>query len=126
MRRASNQRIATIRETLDTARVDYGTETVAIVFVTAGSGSIRFTVGEPVLEEEVLTLVIEKDSPRLQTADMAYRLFAIRVSRDIAKRVRVPADRVKYRTYDLETGEEIVDNAGKPDVTPKTMASPQR
>lgn len=118
IRRASNQRIAKVRKALDAARVDYGTEAVAIVFVTAGSGSIHFTVGKPQLENEVLTLVIDKDSPGILTMDMAYRAFAIRVPRDLAKQVRVPAERGKYRTYGLATGEEIVEKAGGSDAAP--------
>lgn len=126
IRRATNQRIAKVRKALDSARIDFGTETVAIVFVTSGSGSIRFTVGEPTLEEEVLTLVIDEDVPAAVTMDMAYRAFAIRVPRSVAKQVRIPAERGKYRTYDLATGEEIVEKAGGSDVAPLSMASPQR
>lgn len=126
IRRASNQRIAKVRKALDDARIDYGSETVAVVFVTSGSGSIRFTVGAAHLEHDVLTLVIDKDSPGILTMDMAYRAFALCVPRDIAKRVRVPADRGIFRTYDLATGEEIVEDAGKSEVAPKAAASPQR
>lgn len=126
IRRASNQRIAKVRKALDDARIDYGTETVAVVFVTSGSGSIRFTVGDPHLEEGVLTLVIDRDAPGAVTMDMAYRVFAIRIPRDIAKQVRVPADRGKYRTYDLATGEEIVADGDKAKVAPASPASPRR
>lgn len=126
IRRATNQRIAKVRKALDDARIDYGTEAVAVVFVTSGSGSDRFTVGAPRLEHDVLTLVIDKDSPGILTMDMAYRAFAMRVPRTIAKQVRVPAEHGKYRTYDLATGEEIVGEAGKSDVAPKAAASPQR
>jgi hypothetical protein len=125
MRRASNRRIATLRKALNSARIDYGKETVAVIFV-ASSGSIRFTVGEPLLDSEVITLVIDRDSPGIETADMVFRAFAIRVPRDIAKRVRVLAGRGKYRTYDLATGEEIVADGDKAKVAPASPASPRR
>jgi hypothetical protein len=122
---AFNKRVGSVRKAISEADIDFDKEAVAVVFL-ASSGSVRFRVGEPRLVGDVLTLAIERNSPTLQTADMVFRAFAIRVPRDIAQRVRVPVDRNTYRTYDLATGEEIVEDAGKSEVAPKAAASPQR
>lgn len=122
---AFNKKVASVRKAISEADIDFDKEAVAVVFL-ASSGSVRFRVGEPRLVGDVLTLVIDQNSPTLQTTDMVFRAFAIRVPRDIAQRVRVPIDRNTYRSYALATGEEIVEDAGQPDETPKPAASSQR
>ena len=71
----------TFMSAMNTLQIDYTKENLLLYRHTEGSGSIVVTPQLPYMDGANVTIVIDRDVPGVGTADMAYYLYAYRVSK---------------------------------------------
>lgn len=83
-----NERAAFVKA-MRSGKIEFAKESLLLVRQTEGSGSNRVTFAKPEWREDTLVCKINREVPRVGTADLAYYCFAVAVHRSKAKQAEV-------------------------------------